>query len=258
MITAHSVFPVNSNCRKVVLVTGASSGLGREIACTLSRKGYRLVLMGRNDEQLAKSQGQCEAQNEHIILPIDLNMIELVFDTVQEILLEHQLEVYGFVHCAGITRVMATRVMQPAIFQPLFDVNFFSGMEILKAILQSDQLLENLRRVIFLSSTASMLGETGASIYCASKGAVEALVRGLSVELAPKVRVCAIAPGLVRTEMTQPYLDNAQTAAALASKFPLGIGETRDVSNVVSYLMGSKGDWMTGSTFVTDGGRLAL
>ena len=114
--------------------------------------------------------------------------------------------------------------------------------------------------VVLLSSVAAISGESGISVYSATKAAVSGLARSLAVELAPeKIRVNALAPGFVETEMSD-RLKNSLTPEqyqAIADKHPLGIGAVQDVANCIAFLLSEAARWITGTTLVADGGYTA-
>jgi len=114
-----------------------------------------------------------------------------------------------------------------------------------------------LRSIVFVSSTASMFGAKGFNLYCASKGALDSLMRALAVELAPEIRVNSVLPGGVRTAMTQSMFEDPQLAERLESQYPLGAGRASDVAAAVRFLLSDEARWITGQQLVVDGGRTA-
>ena len=248
---------MNQRSHTTVLITGASSGLGRGIACKLAEKGHQLILTGRDFSRLEKTRELCHQSELHEVFPFDLNQVATVYESFSRCISQSDSAISGFIHSAGVSSVSPTRLMQTTKLQSVFNVNLIAGMEILRVLLDSDPELVRLKRVLFMSSAAARLGEKGASAYCASKGAIAALVRNLAIELAPNVTVGAVSPGMVRTEMTVPYLNDGNMVRQLADKYPLGIGEVEDIASTVAFLMSSRGNWITGQAFYVDGGRLA-
>jgi NAD(P)-dependent dehydrogenase (short-subunit alcohol dehydrogenase family) len=114
---------------------------------------------------------------------------------------------------------------------------------------------KHLRRVVFISSTASRFGARGFGLYCASKGALDAFMRAMAVELAPDVRVNSVLPGTVKTAMTEAMLQDPELLARMQSEYPLGLGEPDDIGDAVEYLLSDKARWITGQQLVVDGGR---
>jgi NAD(P)-dependent dehydrogenase (short-subunit alcohol dehydrogenase family) len=112
-----------------------------------------------------------------------------------------------------------------------------------------------LRNIVFVSSTASKFGAKGFSLYCASKGALDSLMRALAVELAPGIRVNSVLPGGVRTEMTESMFNDPQLADRLSVNYPLGLGQPSDIALAIEFLLSDKARWITGQQLVVDGGR---
>jgi NAD(P)-dependent dehydrogenase (short-subunit alcohol dehydrogenase family) len=98
-------------------------------------------------------------------------------------------------------------------------------------------------------------GVRGHSLYCASKAALDGLMRALAVELAPETRVNSILPGALDTSMSASALSDPQVAASLKANYPLGIGKPEDIANAVQFLMSDEARWLTGQEIVIDGGR---
>jgi NAD(P)-dependent dehydrogenase (short-subunit alcohol dehydrogenase family) len=116
----------------------------------------------------------------------------------------------------------------------------------------------NLKTVIFISSAASKLGERGNSVYAASKGAIDSLTKSLAVELAPNVRVNAVLPGMVRTNMSSSTLDDREHVAEIGKNYPLGFGDVADVAALVRFLVSEEARWITGQHLIVDGGRTCI
>ena len=109
--------------------------------------------------------------------------------------------------------------------------------------------------MVVISSIWSQFGARGHSLYCASKAAVDGMMRALAVELAPDVRVNSVLPGAVRTPMGEAALTDPEIVEGLRQNYPLGIGQPGDVAAAVEFLMSEDARWITGQQFVVDGGR---
>jgi NAD(P)-dependent dehydrogenase (short-subunit alcohol dehydrogenase family) len=114
-----------------------------------------------------------------------------------------------------------------------------------------------LRSITFISSTNSRLGANGYSAYAASKAALNALSLSLAVELGPAVRVNAVLPGIIETEMNKDHFANPEFAASMRATHPLGLGRPEDVADAVEFLASDRARWITGQEIVVDGGRSA-
>ena len=144
--------------------------------------------------------------------------------------------------------------MKPSIVRESFNVNCFAGIEICRLLVQKRINARALRTVVLVSSTSSKIGEKGGNVYCASKGAVDAFMRSLAVELAPTVRVNSILPGMTKTEMTEQWIESP-SYKTVADRFPMGFGTPSDVVSVVEFLISNGAQWINGQQIVVDGGR---
>jgi NAD(P)-dependent dehydrogenase (short-subunit alcohol dehydrogenase family) len=136
-----------------------------------------------------------------------------------------------------------------------FNTNFFSAMELTTVLMKKKINDRQLRSIVFISSIASKFGARGFSAYSASKGALDALMKSLAVELAPEVRANSVLPGGVRTRMTDRIFENTEMVAKFERDYPLGIGEATDIVNAVEFLISEKSRWITGQQMIVDGGR---
>lgn len=238
------------------LITGASSGIGRETACRLA-SSRRLILVGRNADQLLKTKELCGQSDSHLTLPLDLSRPEQIAEQATGFIKSHSLAIDSFVHSAGNLTVQPLRTTSLAASQTMMNVNFFSAVELTKLLTSQRTNGQALRAIVFVSSIASQYGAKGHALYCASKGALDALMRSLAVELAPRVRVNSVLPGAIKTAMTADIFANEEVAARLAKQYPLGIGEPSDIAAAIEFLLSDQARWVTGQQFIVDGGRTA-
>lgn len=242
---------------RTILITGASSGIGRTTAILLSQLGGKCVLVARREDELRKTAEQMA--NEVAIYPFDLEQTDAIPALIDEIV-EANGPLDGFVHSAGISITTALRAMQPSMIEKSMRVNFYSFLEVVKQISKPSRFREGMS-VVGISSMASLQGNTGKTLYCASKAALDAAVRCLAKELAPKrIRVNSVAPALIRTDIYEQLMaraaDSEQVQAVLARQY-LGIGEPEDVAHMVAYLLSPVSKFVTGATLPLDGGRLS-
>jgi len=244
----------NSDRKCYILLTGASSGIGRNIAIKLSATN-NLILNGRDESRLNETRLQCEEPDNHLIWRYDLSDIEGLGNSIKAYICEHDILVKAFIHCAGIFRLLPFRQSIGEVMEQTLRVNMVSAFEIMAALTQKKTNAKALNSAVFISSIASQFGAKGLSAYCASKGALDSLMRALAVELAPDVRVNSILPGGIITEMTEEVFEDPDMMAKFKHDYPLGIGHSDDIANMVEFLISEKARWITGQQIVIDGGR---
>lgn len=235
-----------------ILITGASSGLGRELAISLS-KSYNLILNGRNIERLESTKEKC--LNESFIWQYDLTKVETIEKDLTEWLKKNDITVKSFVHCAGLMKMVPIRSVDAKMLYDSFSTNVFSAQMIIKVLVSRKVNAKNLKSVVFISSNISNRGASAFSVYGSSKAGLDGLMRNLSVELAPNVRVNSILPGGMVTEMTKEIFDDEKIREKFEHNSPLGIGTPEDISPIVEFLISEKARWITGQQITVDGGR---
>jgi len=176
-------------------------------------------------------------------------------DSFTNFLAKRELQVECFIHSAGILKILPMRRVSLSLAEEVMRVNFFSAVEIIRLLLKSKVNNKNLRNIVFVSSTASMFGARGFNLYCASKGALDALMRALAVELAPTIRVNSVLPGGVQSEMTETIFGDFSVMESMSKSYPLGLGRPADISAAVLFLVSHESSWITGHQLVVDGGR---
>ncbi len=236
------------------LITGASSGIGRGIAERLSRNGP-LLLSGRDAEALEVTRRACVDADSHRVWPYDLLEWAELEVALRETLAAADGFVEHFVHSAGIVEILPLRSMTPPKTLDLMSVNCLAAFELCRLLVKRKVNQRKPRTITFLSSTSSIVGEKGGNVYCASKGALDAFMRSLAVELAPDTRVNSILPGIVATQMAAEWIERPDYQRMLAERVPLGAGTVEDVVNAVDFLVSDGARWITGQQLVLDGGR---
>jgi NAD(P)-dependent dehydrogenase (short-subunit alcohol dehydrogenase family) len=236
------------------LITGASSGIGRAIAVRLSAD-RPLILHGRDFPRLEQSRLLCAAPERHVLWPLDLQDVSSITASLTSLLTDRR--VTAFVHCAGAVTVLPMRSTDHKVAQALMNVNFFSAVEIVNVLLKKAINDRHLASIIFISSIFSRFGAKGHAAYCASKAALDGLMRALAVELAPAIRVNSILPGAMQTNMSQDGFSDPEIVEKLKRDYPMGIGEPTDIADAVEFVLSSKSRWLTGQQIAVDGGRTA-
>lgn len=242
--------------KSYLLVTGASSGIGREIAIDLSHS-HRIILNGRDVTRLEETRALCHAPERHKCWAQNLAAFDALADTLAKLLEANDARIDGFVHCAALLNVLPLRSITIAHAHAVMNTNVLAAMEITRLLMRKDVNHKALTRIVFISSIASQFGAKGFTAYCASKAALDGLMKALAVELGPQVRVNSVLPGGVRTPMTEAMYADPAVAERLTRDYPLGVGLPADISNAVEFLLSDKARWITGHQLVVDGGRSA-
>ncbi len=240
--------------KNYILITGASSGIGEHIAIRLS-KNYNLIVNGRNDESLSKVLEVCANKENHLKWIHDLDKVEEIETSLREVINSSTALVEGFVHCAGFLKMLPLKSITIGHLQQTMNVNFNAAVVIIKTLISKKINDSNLRNVVFISSTASIRGAKAFNVYSGAKGALDALMRSLAVELAPKVRLNSILPGAIQTKMTEHMFNDKELLEKMTKDYPLGLGTPPDIFEMVDFLLSAKSKWITGQQFVVDGGR---
>lgn len=240
---------------KTILVTGASSGIGQQVAITCSRMRARVVLIGRNEERLAETRNQLEGEG-HVTLSYDLTELDGLKDMVGSIV--NQIgAIDGLVNCAGISTVLPFKLMTPEKVEDFFKTNVYASIELTRQVLNIKNVNKQGCSVIFFASVMGVVGENAKSLYSLTKGALISGCRSLAIEYAPKkIRVNVVSPGIVETAINrnQPYLADPEKRKVTESMHPLGLGTTDDIANACVYLLSDASRWVTGQNLIVDGG----
>lgn len=237
---------------KTILVTGASSGIGRAIAIACAAKGMRVVLNGRNVARLEEVRAQMSGEG-HIILPADLT------DKAQREALATQLPVLnGIVHCAGIGSRVLCKMLEQDDVQQVMETNF-SAPVLLQAELLQEKKVAKEASIVFIASAAATMPSIGNSIYSASKAALISYAKCLALELAPrKIRVNCISPTMVWTDLALVGATKEQLYEAEQAYPMKRYGQPEDIAPMAVYLLSDEAAWVTGSNFELTGGAQTL
>jgi len=236
------------------LITGAASGIGQRTAIQLSENNY-LILCDKNKEGLDRTLENCMNHPNHLIWESDLEKIDNIKESLSLFLIQNQANIESFVHCAGIMKVMHMKNVDYKNALQIFNVNFFSAVEIISTLLKKRINADKLKNIIFISAILSKFGAKGHNLYSATKAALDGLMRSLAIELAPGTRINSILPGGVRTPMSEFAYSDPLILEKVLHDYPLGIGESEDIANMVEFLLSAKARWITGQQFIVDGGR---
>lgn len=241
--------------KKYVLITGSSSGIGQNIAIKLS--SYKnVILHGRDRRKLEIVKNMCSNNNEILIWESDLKDIQAIETSLLNFISNNNILIDVFIHSAGYMKMVPFKMSGFSLIQETFNVNVISAMLISKIVTNKKINNLDLNSIVFISSNISNFGAKALSIYGASKSALDGFMRSLSIELSSrKIRVNSILPGGVKTPMTENIYNDLELISRIESQYPLGLGDSNDISNLVEFLISDNSRWITGQQFVIDGGR---
>jgi NAD(P)-dependent dehydrogenase (short-subunit alcohol dehydrogenase family) len=243
---------------RCVLVTGASSGLGRACAIELAIHGARVILVGRNVTTLAETRAAMNG-DDHEVLELDLTDLDRVGTKILRVARAVG-PMYGFCHAAGLVMTLPLHASSVAHLQSMMRVNVIAGLEMARILTRRDIMSTDGASLLFFSSVYAACGAAGQSAYSATKGAILSAARALAVELARRrVRVNTISPGLIRTPMTEAAFKtlSPEQVQEIERKHPLGPGTPSDVARAAVFLLAPATTWITGTNLVVDGGYSA-
>lgn len=243
---------------KTVLITGASSGIGRQCAIDASKIGANVILVARNYDRLQETLSQMQAGN-HLLVSQSITEYDKLEEMISSAVAKLG-KISGFIHSAGIEETIPLRDMTIEKYNEIFSVNVFSGLELAKVIQKKKNINSDGSSFVFLSSVMGILGQSGKVAYCSSKSALISAVKAMALELAnKKIRVNSVLPGVVMTEMTEKFFSKMaqEIKESVIKMHPLGLGEPTDVSNLCMFLLSDLSNWITGSCITVDGGYTA-
>ena len=244
---------------KVIVITGASSGIGQQCAIVCSKMGARLALFGRNTEKLSQTLGKLSG-NQHLFYSLDLQNLD-DFETAIAETIQRLGVITGFVHSAGIQNTLPFRLHNRDIYNNQYEINVISGFEACRIVTQKKYFNINGGSLVFISSIRGFNGEANLLGYSLSKGALLAGAKSLAIEIANRnIRVNTVSPGMVEdTDMTQKIVVQFTQAWAEKNKleYPLGWVNTIDVANACVFLLSDESRKITGTNIIVDGGYSA-
>jgi NAD(P)-dependent dehydrogenase (short-subunit alcohol dehydrogenase family) len=235
---------------KTILITGASSGIGKQVAIACSKMGAKVVITGRNAERLNETFTLLNGEG-HTQFACDL-----MDEEKRDAFIDSCSSIDGFVHSAGIVVPVPVKFIAEKHVRQSLGINFESAMFIVARLLKNKKLNTG-ASLIFFSSISVTLPYPGGSLYSASKAAIEAYSKNLALEVSMrKMRSNCIKPAMVSTPLYEETKAQVmyRDAADYEKKYPLGIGTSDDIANATIYLLSDASRWVTGTDLIIDGG----
>lgn len=241
----------------VVVLSGATSGLGQVIARRLADCQARLLLLGRNQETLDALLNSLSGSG-HKSHCVDLHDVAGLETSLKPVMKEFG-SIYGLCHCAGVVHTRALNMTTAETVHSQYVVNAAAGIELARLVASRELHDRSGGSMLFVSSVYATTGSPGQIGYCASKGAINAATRAMAVELGPRnIRVNSLSPGFIPTEMTTgKSMLNPEQVQEIIKKHPLGEGHPDDVARAAVFLLAPQNRWITGTDLVIDGGYTA-
>ncbi|NLX90376.1 MAG: SDR family oxidoreductase [Firmicutes bacterium] len=243
---------------KHILVTGASSGIGKATAIYISKLGAKVTLVARNEKKLEDTLSKLEGEG-HSVYPFDLKQVEEIEGLINNIVSQKG-ALNGLVHCSGIATMRPLSMTRTAFLHDMMLLNFYAYVELIRCSSKKNNFTEG-ASFIGISSARSISGDKSQTAYCSSKAAMDAATRCMAKELATKkIRVNTVIAGFIKTAMYDMFVGNAGEEAVnsyILGRQYLGMGETVDVANAVAYLLSDAAKFITGTGLIVDGGFLS-
>ena len=239
---------------KLILVTGASSGLGRAVAVEASMLGASVILCGRNAEQLDHTLAQMQGTT-HRVIAADAGNLDDMHAMIVDAAAQNG-PIHGLFHSAGTSGVRLAKTISVSHVDAMFGAAVNGALGIAKAASKRN-VMEDGGSIVFMSSVAAIRGKAGMVAYSAAKSAVQGLTRALAAELAPRrIRVNEILAGAIETEMHEKIISSLDEAGvdAYRNRHPLGFGAPSDIASAATFLLSDAARWITGSALSVDGG----
>lgn len=235
-----------------ILVTGASSGIGRCVAIELAKNHCQVILCGRDKDRLNETKEMMLDLNRHQCIDFDLCEFDSYTDLFNRAISDGK-KLTGIVHCAGVATVTPVRMLSKNVINGVINTNYTSFMCLVG--MYSKKKYSDGGSIVAVSAINAHYAQKYMSVYAASKAALEASIRALAIELADRnIRINAVVPGAVKT----PMIDNISPdeLEEIVSKQLLGIVPPKQIAEMILFLLSDKASFITGREMYVDGGRL--
>lgn len=235
---------------KTVIVTGASSGIGKATAILCAEMGAKVVALGRNEQRLAETMAQLQGEG-HIMSAFDLNDEKAMDAAIAALSL-----VDGVACCAGVANMTPFQFVAKEEMDRVFSANFFSPVMLVNKLLKAKKLQKG-SSVVFVSSVdGPKVVHAGNSVYSASKSALVGMARNMAVDLVgKKIRVNSVLPGTTDTEMIRTANVTEEMLQETAKALPMKrFAVPQEIANAIVFLLSEASSYITGAELVVDGG----
>jgi len=242
---------------KTILVTGASSGIGKGIAISCSKMGAKVVVSGRNEGRLQETYSLLEGEGHTQIIA------DLAEQSEIERLVSETPSLNGFVNSAGIPKISSVKFINRATMEEIMNVNSIAPILLLSSLLKNKKLLKASSIVFIASMSGVCIGNIGEAPYSATKGALSGFIKSAAIELAARsTRINSICPGLVPTrilELSNTVFSEEQLKETMYDRYPLKrVGTPEDIADGAIYLLSDASSWVTGINLIIDGGYTVI
>ncbi len=237
---------------KTILVTGASSGIGRCISIDCAKAGAKLILTGRDPQKLRETLNALEGTG-HEMIGGDLADAGFIDSLCEQLPL-----LDGMVYSAGLMKLLPLKFIKADDIDEIYSINLRAPVLLIARVSKLKKLRRASSVVLISSVSGTVIGNIGHSIYSATKGGLQAFCKSASLELAKnEVRINCIAPGMVETEGMDRIGEqvSAEGIESDKKKYPLSrYGKPSDIASAALFLLGDASAWITGTNMVIDGG----
>lgn len=235
---------------KIVMVTGAASGIGRATAIQCAEMGAKVVLVDLNEKGLQETK-ELISQNDVEYRALDLTNLDNLIEMVATLP-----KLDGVASNAGIVLSLLAKFSEPKDMERIFKINTFSHINLVQQLIAQKKLNKGASIVFTSSMSGVYCGLAGGSLYGATKSAILGYTKALAIELAPRgIRVNTIHPGMIETPLTSGTALSKELLEEDAKNYPLGrYGKPEEIACSIVYLLSDATVWMTGSQLLIDGG----
>ena len=235
---------------KTILITGASSGIGKEASIFISQAGGTVFITGRDEERLRETFDRLEGAGH------GMKTADLTVEREMEALIGELPPLNGIVHCAGIVGPLPVKFIRQEHSDRMFSINYIVPVNLTGKLLRKKKIVEG-ASILFMSTIATKNPYFGGALYSGSKAALEAYAKTLALEQVGKgIRANCLMAGLVDTPMIESPSEEAMQEEALErylKRYPLGVGKPEDVAGAILYFLSDASTWVSGTTLILGG-----